>query len=59
MLWDGGDEGHEASPAEELGDEESGVGLGLRGFDPLKAFPQHAGVAAPFSKDSAPIAAHN
>jgi hypothetical protein len=35
-LEDGGDEGHEAGTAEELGNEDSGVALRLGAIDPLQ-----------------------
>ena len=55
---DGGEGGDEARAAEELGDEDGGVGLRLRAVDPLDAGPEHAGVAAPLAQDAAPVAAH-
>jgi hypothetical protein len=57
-LGDGGEEGHEAGAAEELGDEDGGVALRLGAVDPLQARPQHARVAAPLAKHAAPVAAH-
>lgn len=55
---DGGEGGDEAGTAEELGDEDGGVGLRLGAVDPLDAGPQHAGVAAPLAQHAAPVAAH-
>lgn len=57
-IGDGGDEGHEAGAAEELGDEDGGVALGFGGFDPLEARAEHAGFAAALSENSASVAAH-
>lgn len=48
VLGDGGDEGEKVASAEELGEEQRGVSLGLRGFDPLQARPQYAPFAASF-----------
>ncbi|GMN37864.1 hypothetical protein TIFTF001_007170 [Ficus carica] len=59
VFRDGRNEGHEASAAEELGDEDGGVGLGLRGVDPLQALAEHAIVAAALSENPAAIAAHD
>lgn len=39
----------ETRTAVKFGEEESGLGLGIRGFDPLKARPDGAIVAAPFA----------
>lgn len=58
MERDGGEGGDEAGAAEELGDEDGGVGLRLRAVDPLDARPQHARVAAPLPQHAAPVAAH-
>lgn len=55
---DGREKGHEAGAAEELGDEDGGVGLGLRALDPVQTRPEDARVAATFSKHTAPVAAH-
>lgn len=55
---DGGEGGDEAGAAEELGDEDGGVGLRLRTVDPLDAWPQHAGVAATLAQHAATVAAH-
>jgi len=55
---DVGDEGHEAGTAEELGDEDCGVGLGLGVLYPLQALSKHTVVAATFTKNPAPIATH-
>lgn len=52
------DEVDEASAAIELGQEESGIGLRIRGFDPLKARSNGAVIAATFAQDPAAIAAH-
>ena len=55
---DGGEGGDEAGAAEELGDEDGGVGLRLRAVDPLDAGPEHAGVAAALAQHAAAVAAH-
>lgn len=52
------DEIHEASTAIKLSEENSGVGLRLRGFDPLKTRPDATTFTAPFSKNSTTIATH-
>lgn len=52
------DEVEEAGTAIRFGEEESGIGLGIRGLDPLKAGPNGAVIAAAFSKNPAAIAAH-
>ena len=52
------DEVYEASAAVELGEEDGGVGLGVRGLDPLKARPDIASFTAPLSEHPATIAAH-
>lgn len=44
-----GDEVDEAGAAEELGEEDGGVGLRFRGLDPLKTRAEHAGLAAAFA----------
>ncbi|PON94500.1 hypothetical protein TorRG33x02_097470, partial [Trema orientale] len=59
MEGAGIDEVDEAGAAVELGEEESGVGLGLRGFDPLEAGSDGATLAAPSPEDSASIAAQS
>lgn len=43
------EERHEGGAAEELSDEEGGVGLGLWALDGLKTMPQHALLATSFS----------
>ena len=58
LQRDGGEGGDEARAAEELGDEDGGVGLRLRAVDPLDAGAEHAGVAAPLAQDAAAVAAH-
>lgn len=58
MLGAGIDEVNEASATIELGEEYGGVGLGLSGFDPLKAGSDGAAVAAAFAEDSAAITTH-
>ncbi|PON91099.1 LOW QUALITY PROTEIN: hypothetical protein TorRG33x02_131300 [Trema orientale] len=58
VVGDGGDEGHVAA-AEELGEKQGGVALGLGGLDPVQARPQYARLAAPFSEHSATVAAHD
>ncbi|RZS06950.1 hypothetical protein BHM03_00037704 [Ensete ventricosum] len=58
VIGDGGDEGHEAGAAEELGDEDGGVALRLGRVDPLEARPQHARLAAPLAQHPATVAAH-
>ena len=57
-VGDGGEEGHEAGAAEELGDEDGGVGLSLRALNPLNRLPQYAILIAAFSKNSTSVAAH-
>jgi hypothetical protein len=57
-IGDVGDEGHEAGTAEELGDKDGGVGLGLGGVYPLQALSKHAVVAATLSKNPAAITTH-
>ncbi|PON43365.1 hypothetical protein PanWU01x14_274640 [Parasponia andersonii] len=59
MEGAGIDEVDEAGAAVELGEEESGVGLGLRGFDPFEAGSDGAPLAAPSPEDSASIAAQS
>lgn len=51
------DEVEKTSTAVELGQEESGIGLGLRGFDPLKTGSDGAALVAAFAEDTAPITA--
>lgn len=58
MLRAGVDEVHEAGAAVELGEENSGIGLGLGAFDPLKAWLDATAVAAAFPEDSASVATH-
>jgi hypothetical protein len=58
MLGAGIDEVNEASATIELGEEDGGVGLGLGGFDPLKAGSDGTTVAAAFAEDSAAITTH-
>lgn len=58
MVGDGGDEGEEVAAAEELGEEQRGVALGLRRVDPVQGGPQHARLAATFPEHSAAVAAH-
>lgn len=58
MVGAGIDQVNEASSAVEFGEEESGVGLGLRGFDPLKTGSDGAALAAAFTKNTASITAH-
>jgi len=58
LQRDGGEGVEEARAAEELGDEDGGVGLRLRAVDPLDAGAEHAGVAAPLAQDAAAVAAH-
>jgi len=58
MFWAGIDEVHEASTTVELGKEDSGIGLGFRVLDPLKARPDAAVVTAALAEDSTTIAAH-
>jgi hypothetical protein len=51
------DEVEEAGAAVEFGEEDGGVGLGLRGFDPVKAWTEAAVVAASFPEDPAGVTA--
>ncbi|GAB2227410.1 hypothetical protein Droror1_Dr00009230 [Drosera rotundifolia] len=44
-----GDEVDEAGAAEELGEENGGVGLRFRGLDAVKTLAEHAGLAAAFA----------
>lgn len=57
-MRDGGDEGHETSAAEELGDEDSSVALGFGGVDPLQARAKNTGLAAALSENAATVATH-
>lgn len=57
-FGDGGDEGHEAGAAEELGNKDGGACLSLWGADPLNALTKHAVFTATFSQNSTPIATH-
>lgn len=59
VLGDSGDEGHETGTAEELGNKDSGMGLGLWAVYPFQALPKHAVVAAALSKNPATAAAHS
>lgn len=58
MLRTGFDEVEEASTAIELGQEESSIGLRIRGLDPLKTRSNDAVLTAAFTQDSAAITAH-
>ena len=58
MFGAGVDEIHEASATVEFGEEDGGIGLRFRGFDPLKTGSDGAVVAAALAKDSTPITAH-
>lgn len=58
MLWSSVNKIHETSTAVKLSKENSGVGLRLRGFDPLKTRPDATTFAAAFSKNSTTIATH-
>lgn len=58
MGVNGGKEGHEGGAAEEPGDEEGGVGLGLWAFYAFKAMSEHTLLTAPFSKNTTAVAAH-
>ena len=53
------DEVDKPGTAVELGKENGGVGLGVRGFDPLKARSESAVFTAAFAENSAAIAAHS
>lgn len=57
MLRSSTDEVEQASASIEFGKEEGGIGLGLRGVDPLKTWPYDAVVTATFAEYAAPIAA--
>jgi hypothetical protein len=58
VLRAGIDEVEEASTAIKFGEKESGIGLGIRGVDPLKAGLNGAVLPAAFAKHPAAIAAH-
>ena len=58
VVGAGVDEVHEAGAAVELGEEDSGVGLGLGAFDPLKARPNAAVLATPLAEYSTSITTH-
>lgn len=58
MVRTGSNEVGEPSSAVELGEEESGVGLGIRIFDRLEAGSDAAVVGATFAQYSATIATH-
>lgn len=51
------DEVDETGSAIELGEEEGGIGLGVRGFDPLKTGSDGAALVAALAEDTAPITA--
>lgn len=59
MVRTGSNEVGETSSAVELGEEESGVGLGIRIFDRLEAGSDAAVVGATFAQYSATIATHS
>lgn len=59
MLWCSIDEVEQASATIEFSKEEGSVGLRIRRVDPLKAWPDGAVLAAPFTKNAAPIAAQS
>lgn len=52
------DEVHEASSAVELSQENSGIGLRLGGFDPLKTWFDTTIFTTTFAEDSASITTH-
>lgn len=58
MVRAGIDEVEQPSTAVELGQEHGGVGLRLGRLDPREARPYRTVIAAPFTKNSTPIAAH-
>ncbi|KAJ6350930.1 hypothetical protein OIU78_006950 [Salix suchowensis] len=59
-FWVAGfNEVDEASTTIELGQEQSGIGLGIGGFDPLKAGSKDAAVTATFTEDPAAVAAQS
>lgn len=58
MVGAGIDEVDEAGAAVEFCEEEGGVGLGLWGFDPVKAGSNGAALRAAFAENSASITAH-
>lgn len=49
---------HQTSTAVKLCQKNSGVGLRIRGFDPLKTRPNATTFAATFTKNSTTIATH-
>lgn len=57
-MISGGDEGHEAGAAEELGNEKGGVALLFGAIDPVDACSQRALLAAALAQHPAAIAAH-
>jgi hypothetical protein len=58
-LGRGFNEVDEASTTIELGQEESGIGLRISGFDPLKTRSNGTVIIATFTQDPAAIAAHS
>lgn len=58
VFGDGGDEGHEAGTAEELGDEDGGVALRFGGFNPLQTCSENTCFAAALAKNTATVATH-
>ena len=58
-FGDGVDEAKHSGAAEEFGDEERGVALGLGRLDPLQARTQHASFAATLAQHSASVATHD
>lgn len=58
MIRAGIDEVEEAGAAIKLGKEDGGVGLGFRGFDPMKARFDAAFFITAFPENPASIAAH-
>ena len=59
VLGGGGDEVEEAGATVEFGEKDGGVGLRIRGGDPLKTRSDNTVMAAAFAKDPAAIAAHS
>lgn len=59
VLGGGINEVEQAGAAVEFGEEEGGVGLGLRRVDPLKAGSDAAIVAATFPENAASVAAQS
>ena len=57
-VWRRGQQVEQPRAAVELGEEDGGVGLRLRGLDPLQAGPDRARVAAALAQDAAAVAAH-